>query len=148
MRDFHDLRAWQRAHELTKLVYRATDHFPRTEQFGLTSQLRRSAASIAAALAEGCGLGGGDFARFCQIAMGSACETEYHLELARDLGLLSPEEWAPLNALVVDIKRKLVGLLRSPQMPGFARYPKREGKALHPSHGPGAAPHDPSGSHA
>src|SRR6266852_6053604 len=89
VRDFHELKAWQEAHEATMLVYKVTREFPREEQFGLVSQLRRAAASVAANLAEACGRGGNDFGRFCQIAMGSACETEYHLELSRDLGLMT-----------------------------------------------------------
>jgi four helix bundle protein len=120
MRDFHNLSVWRQAHELTKSIYAVTQDFPRAEQFGLTSQLRRSSASIAAALAEGCGRGENDFGRFCQIAMGSACETEYHLELARDLGFLPIQQWECLNTLVIGIKRKLVGLLRSPQRPGLS----------------------------
>jgi four helix bundle protein len=80
MRDFHDLNVWQRAHEVTLEVYRATADFPREEQFGLTAQVRRSAQSVAANFAEGCGRDGdAEFSRFLHIAMGSASETEYLL---------------------------------------------------------------------
>jgi four helix bundle protein len=73
MRDFHGLVVWQKAHALTLNVYRVTKRFPDDERFGLTSQLRRSAASVPANLAEGCGRGGEqEFARFVQIATGSA----------------------------------------------------------------------------
>ena len=65
-------------------VYLITATFPREELYGLTSQLRRCSASIAANLAEGCGRNGdAEFARFCSIAMGSASELEYHLLLAK-----------------------------------------------------------------
>jgi len=89
MKDFHELKVWRKAHELTLAVYQVTTGFPREERFGLTSQLRRCSASIPANLAEGCGRSGdAEFARFCSIAMGSASELEYHLLLAKDLNLL------------------------------------------------------------
>ena len=55
MKDFKELRVWSKAHELTMLVYKLTRGFPRDEVYGLTSQMRRSAASIGANIAEGCG---------------------------------------------------------------------------------------------
>ena len=83
VKDFHELKVWQKAHQLTLAVYRITAAFPREERYGLTSQLRRACSSIAANLAEGCGRNGdAEFARFCSMAMGSASETEYHLLLA------------------------------------------------------------------
>ena len=94
MQDFRKLSVWRKAHELTLAVYRATVSFPTEERFGLTSQIRRACASIPANLAEGTGRGGDmDFAMFCQMAMGSAAEVEYHLLLARDLGMLESQEY-------------------------------------------------------
>jgi four helix bundle protein len=85
MQDFKNLLVWQKSHACTLLIYRLTKRFPDDERFGLTSQLRRGTASIAANLAQGCGRGSDqDFARFVQMAMGSAAEVEYHLILARD----------------------------------------------------------------
>jgi four helix bundle protein len=84
MKDFHALKVWQKAHQLTLAVYQVTATFPREELYGLTSQLRRSCSSIPANLAEGCGRNGdAEFARFSCIAMGSASELEYHLLLGR-----------------------------------------------------------------
>jgi four helix bundle protein len=89
MKDFKELKVWSKAHALTLFVYGVTRTFPKDEIYGLTSQLRRSAASIAANIAEGCGRrSDGELARFLQIARGSASETEYNLLLARDLRLL------------------------------------------------------------
>jgi four helix bundle protein len=86
MKDFKELRVWSKAHDLTVLVYKLTRAFPRDEVYGLTSQVSRSAASIGANIAEGCGRrSDGEMARFLQIARGSASETEYHLLLAKDL---------------------------------------------------------------
>jgi len=114
MRDFRELKVWQKAHRLTLGVYKSTAGFPKDELYGLTSQVRRCGASIGANIAEGCGRGGEtDFARFLQIAMGSACELEYHLLLARDLGYLPNEEHDPLNAEVVEVKRMLTGFIQT-----------------------------------
>jgi four helix bundle protein len=89
MRSFHDLLVWQEAHQVTLAVYKATAEFPRDELYGLTSQIRRAVSSISANIAEGCGRAtDADFARFCQIAMGSSSELEYHLLLCLDLGFI------------------------------------------------------------
>jgi 23S rRNA-intervening sequence protein len=73
MTNYKDLRVWDEAHKLTLTVYRITHVFPKEERFGLTSQVRRASASIAANLAEGCGKrSDGEMARFVQIAMGQA----------------------------------------------------------------------------
>jgi four helix bundle protein len=113
MRPFRKLVVWQKAHQLTVEVYQVTRTFPREEQYGLTSQIRRGAASIGANIAEGCGRGTArDFARFIQIALGSASELEYHLVLAADLGFIPREVYAVLDVAVTDIKRMLTGLLR------------------------------------
>jgi four helix bundle protein len=111
VKDFRDLTVWQKAHELTLAVYRMTAGFPREELYGLTSQLRRSCASIPANLAEGCGRNGdAELARFCSIAMGSASELEYHLLLARDLNLINPKDHDDLAARATELKRMLAGL--------------------------------------
>ena len=85
MRNYEDLHVWQKAHVLTLAIHKATKCFPSEERFGLTSQIRRSCASIGANLAEGCGRrSDGEMARFVHIAMGSGAELSYHLRLARD----------------------------------------------------------------
>ncbi len=124
MTDFHDLQVWVKAHQLTIAVYHATEGFPVREQYGLTSQLRRSCSSIAANIAEGSGRAtSADFSRFLQIAMGSASETEYHLELARDLGFLDQAIHGVLCVEVVSVKRMLAAFIlklrsRPPATPG------------------------------
>ena len=113
MKDFHELKVWEKAHELTLAVYQITTTFPREELYGLTSQLRRSSASIPANLAEGCGRkGDAEFARFCSIAMGSASELEYHLLLAKDLELLKPKDHAELSQRATELKRMLARLIQ------------------------------------
>ncbi|HEX5848085.1 MAG TPA: four helix bundle protein [Rubrobacter sp.] len=94
MKDFHELKVWEKGHELTLAAYKATARFPVEERYGLTSQIRRASASVPANIAEGCGRGGDtELARFLQIAAGSAGELEYHLLLANQLDMLnSPEQ--------------------------------------------------------
>ena len=112
MKDFRDLQVWQKAHRLTLDVYRATEKFPDRERFGLTSQLRRSAASIPANLAEGCGRGSeAELKRFMQIAMGSASETEYHLLLACDLGFIAAGSHQQLAEQTQEVKRMLASFI-------------------------------------
>jgi four helix bundle protein len=113
MKDFHELKVWQKAHHLTLAVYQITITFPREELYGLTNQLRRSCASIPANLAEGCGRNGdAEFARFCSIAMGSASELEYHLLLARDLKLIKPMGYEALTQRTIEVKRMLTALIQ------------------------------------
>lgn len=112
MRDFREIKVWEKAHLLTLEIYKATASFPTEERYGLTSQLRRSSASIAANIAEGFGRGGNaELARFLHIGMGSASEVEYHILLAKDLNLLSKKIYDDLNGRVVEVKRMLASLL-------------------------------------
>jgi four helix bundle protein len=113
MRDFKDLAVWERSHGLTLALYRATEQFPKSEMFGLTSQIRRAAASVPTNLAEGCGRwGDGDMGRFIQIAMGSASEVDYLLFLAKDLGYLAAAESADLAAELSQIRRMLTAFYK------------------------------------
>lgn len=114
MQDFTKLLVWQKAHQLTLHIYKATTHFPKDELYGLTSQTRRAAASIPTNIAEGCGRGGNaELARFLQIAMGSAAELQYHLLLAHDLGFLNDAAHDDLSAALGEVKRMLTGFMQS-----------------------------------
>jgi four helix bundle protein len=113
MQDFRNLKFWQKAHALTLAVYRETRSFPSDEKFGITSQLRRSCASIAANIAEGCVRGGDiEFARFINVAAASASETDYHLLLARDLEYLKEALYQSLFEQVSEVRRMLSSLER------------------------------------
>lgn len=113
MKDFRDLKVWERAHALALACYRITASFPKQEIFGIVSQIRRSGSSVAANIAEGCGRGGNaEFQRFLHMAMGSASELEYHLLLSKDLQFLSSEDHDRATAQVVEVKRMLAGLIR------------------------------------
>ena len=113
MRDFKKLKVWQKGHGLALAVYKATISFPKEEIYGLTSQIRRSCASICANIAEGCGRNGeAELARFFQIGMGSASELEYHLLLAYDLGFLKTTNYDQLNNEVIEVKRMLTSFIQ------------------------------------
>ena len=119
MRNYRDLLVWEKAHSLTLCIYRETQTFPKEERFGITSQIRRAASSIAANLAEGCGRrSDGEIARFTQIAMGSAAAVSYHLLLCRDLGLLGAEEFNRLASATDEIMRMLSALAARLKSPG------------------------------
>jgi four helix bundle protein len=105
------LKVWEKSHRLTLEVYKVTSTFPREEMYGLTSQLRRSASSTPANIAEGCGRGGGELQRFCRIAFGSASELEYHLILAHDLQMIDLDTFDRLSTQVTEVKKMLSGFL-------------------------------------
>jgi four helix bundle protein len=113
VKDFRSLLVWDKSHQLTLQVYRATGTFPRAELYGMTSQIRRACASIPANIAEGCGRSGDrELARFCQIALGSASELEYHLLLAHDLGYLPDATYQTLAEQTQEVKRMLTGFIK------------------------------------
>jgi four helix bundle protein len=112
MKDFRNLKVWEKAHSLTLDVYRATSGFPREELYGLTTQMRRCSASVAANLAEGCGKrGNNEFQRYLQIASGSASELDYHLLLSRDLQFLSSVDYNALAQELGELRRMLTSLI-------------------------------------
>ncbi len=114
MRDYKKIIAWQRAHELTLRLYKEAQSFPSEEKFGLTSQLRRAAYSVAANIVEGSGRGTKrEYCRFLQIAYASLKEAEYFLLLARDLAYLEAEVHAELSELVNGTFAPLQGLMKS-----------------------------------
>src|SRR3989337_3096034 len=108
MKDFRQLKVWEKSHQLALAIYKATKEFPKEELYGLTSQIRRASMSIPTNIAEGCGRNtDAEFARCLQIAMGSASETEYQLLLARDLEFLPRNEYEKLHSEVEEVKRML-----------------------------------------
>jgi four helix bundle protein len=108
MRDFKEIKAWQKSHEFVLKIYNQTKSFPKEEIYGLTSQLRRSSVSIPTNIAEGCGRNSeADFARFLEIAFSSASEVEYLLILSKDLELLNEVTINDLKDQVTEIKRML-----------------------------------------
>ncbi len=113
MRDFKDLKVWQKAHRFVLDVYLHSRSFPSDERFGLTAHLRKSATSIPSNIAEGCGREGErELAHFFNIAAGSASESEYQLILSRDLGYLQPDAHRRLDEQVTEVRRMLHSFIR------------------------------------
>ena len=111
MQRFTDLKVWQRSHALVIEVYRFTAGFPGEERFGLTFQIRRAASSVPSNIAEGSKRAHRkDYARFLNIAEGSAAELEYFVILARDLGFLDRERSVPILAEIDELGRMIYAL--------------------------------------
>lgn len=112
MRDHNKLRAFELADEVALLTYKFTANFPREEQFGLTSQMRRAAVSVPSNIVEGCGRQSeADFLRFLDIAYGSLREVEYQTSLATRLGFGT--ESSELTAKLTETSKVLASLIRS-----------------------------------
>ena len=94
------LLAWKLSHELVLAVYRTSQAWPVRERYGLTAQIRRAATSAPTNIAEGAAKHGSrEYRRYVDVALGSLAETAYLLMLARDLGLLSQDDWEALDNL-------------------------------------------------
>ena len=115
---FRKLIVWQKAHQLALLVYKFTDKFPKSEIYGLTSQLRRAVTSVPANIAEGYGYGKrGQTARYVDIAQGSLSEVEYFLILSLDLSYIKQEEYDQAESLRTETGYLLYRLEQSLRKP-------------------------------
>ena len=113
MRDFRQLKIWEKSHSLTLRIYQITQTFPKEELFSLTSQMRRSSSSIPTNIAEGCGRGSNmDYARFLQIAVGSSYELDYQILLAKDLKYIDNAIYAELNNEISSLQKQIVALMQ------------------------------------
>jgi four helix bundle protein len=111
---FQDLVVWQRSMEMTDCVYRLTQSFPREEIYGLTSQLRRAAVSVASNIAEGRGrLTEGEFRQFLGVAQGSNCEIQTQILVAKQLEMGQPEFLDEAQSLSIEVGKMLSGLIAS-----------------------------------
>jgi four helix bundle protein len=111
IKSYRELQVWQKAHELVLMVFNVTEMFPRTDQFGIVSQVRRSACSVTANTAEGFGRGTTkEILRSLQIARGELEETRYFMLLSFDLGKISRDENTRIDAMC-DSTGKLINAL-------------------------------------
>ena len=114
LKSYRDLEVWKKSIELAEQVYRLSAKFPAEERFGLTSQIRRAAASVAANIAEGAAREGTrEFLQFLGIAGGSLAEVETFLVLAEKLGMATAEEIGAVQMQAATVGRMLNGLKRS-----------------------------------
>jgi len=118
MQNFRELRVLQQAHQMALHVYKVTEFFPINEQYGLTSQMRRSAYSIPMNIAEGCGKASNpDFARYLDISSGSASELDYQILLAYDLNYLEKQVYEEMRGQLSMIRKMLSNLNKSVRSP-------------------------------
>jgi four helix bundle protein len=111
---YKDLIVWQKARMLAGEIYRTSEIFPKHEAYGLTSQIRRAAISVASNIAEGQGrLTKGEFQQFLGHSRGSLLELETQLTIAMDLHYISPQELASLESRTSEVNRLLNGLIDS-----------------------------------
>ena len=114
---YRDLIAWQKAKRLATEIYRLTERFPKTEIYGLTSQLRRAAVSVPSNIAEGQGrLTKGEFCHFLGLARGSLLELETQLAISLDLKIVEQAEYERLQQMSEEVCRILNGLIDSMQV--------------------------------
>ena len=114
IRSHRDLIVWQKAMDLVVSVYRESDSFPKTEIYGLTSQVRRAAVSVPANIAEGQGRRlTGEYIHFLGNARGSLLEVDTHLEIATRLGFMSADNHLALAEQLAEVRKLLNGLMRS-----------------------------------
>ena len=108
MRDFKHIKAWQRAHALGIAIHKLAAGFTRAGAPRLRAQLTSAADSIAENIVEGCGAASNkDFARFLDMSIKSANETEHHLLNARDRVLISPDEWQKSSAETIEVRKMI-----------------------------------------
>lgn len=114
LKTYKDLIAWQKAYNLCLVVYRKTQAFPKSEQYGLTSQLNRSALSVPSNIAEGYTRPGtSEYLRFLYIAYASLAELETQLFLAKDLNFLKQKDFDLIIELHGEVQRIMYGLIKS-----------------------------------
>ena len=114
MKNHKDLIVWQKGIELVKMVYSITSSFPKEEQFGLTSQMRRCSVSIPSNIAEGCGRHSEkELMQFLYITLGSASELETQIIISQELNFLEKDKCEQVLSMINEIIRMTSSLIKS-----------------------------------
>ena len=114
LRNYRDLKVWQKSFSACLRMYRVTGAFPADERFGLTAQLRRTSMSVPSNIAEGYGRKSiADYSRMLYIAYGSLCELETQMMLSNDLEFLVGVNVEDLNAKISEVERMLKSLIKA-----------------------------------
>ena len=125
LKNYKELKVWQKSYELCLEIYGITAKFPKEERYGLTSQIRRSVVSIPSNIAEGYGKKTTkDYIRMLYISYGSVCELETQILLAGDLDLIEKGELGTLNKDIAEIERMLKALIKSLENKPLNPWPK------------------------
>lgn len=122
--DYRELKVWQKSIDLTVLIYRLTQSIPRSEMYGLTSQMRRASVSIASNIAEGQGrINAGEFRQFLSVARGSACELLTQVHVAKALGLGAARALDDAESMSNEVSKMLLSFIQTLSVP--AKSPAR-----------------------
>jgi len=114
LRNYKDLKVWQKSYQLCLVIYKITKEFPNDERYSLTSQIRRSAVSVPSNIAEGYGRKSTlEYIRFLYIAYGSTCELETQILLAGDLGYIKSDKLTKVQKDLEEGERMLKALIKS-----------------------------------
>ena len=114
LRNYKDLKVWQKSYNLCLLIYKVTSDFPRQEQYNLVSQIRRTAVSLPSNIAEGYGRKTTvEYIRYLYIAYGSHCELETQVSLSGDLELIKPDILDKIQQDIAEVERMLKSLINS-----------------------------------
>lgn len=114
MNNFRDLNVWKKAVELATRVYEVTENFPKTEQYGLTNQIRRSVVSISSNIAEGAGRKSKKgFKQFLHISTGSCYELETQLTISQNLNFLDGAEYETVKEKLIEIQKMIYSLRKN-----------------------------------
>ena len=114
LKNYKELKVWQKAYHLCIEIYKITKDFPREERYGITSQIRRASVSVPSNIAEGYGRKTTrEYIQALYVAYGSNCELETQILLSGDLGYIKPEDLEKLQGVLGDVERMLMGLIRS-----------------------------------
>ncbi len=112
--DYRELKVWQKAVELAVLIYKLTQSFPKSEMYGLTSQMRRASVSIASNVAEGRGrMNAGEFRQFLNIARGSACELLTQIHIAKSLEIGNNRALDEAETLSNEVSKMLLSFIQT-----------------------------------
>jgi four helix bundle protein len=116
LKNYKELKVWQKAYRFCIMIYKITKHFPKEERYGLTSQIRRSAVSVPSNIAEGYGRKTTqEYMQSLYIAYGSQCELETQILLAKDLGYIKTDDFEVLRKDIGEVERMLKALIKSLQ---------------------------------
>lgn len=114
MNNFRELKVWQKSIDMSVAIYKATEAFPKMELYGITSQMRRAAVSVASNIAEGAGRSSdADFSHFLDMAKGSAFELETQLLICRQLEYLNKTQSNNLETSIIEIQKMISGLQKT-----------------------------------
>lgn len=113
MNSYKDLTVWQKAYQLSLMIYSASKLFPKEEIFGITSQMRRASVSIISNIAEGNARGGRkEYIQFLWIAFASGAELEAQTLLCKDLGLINEKDYITISSLLTEVMKMLNVLIK------------------------------------